>query len=78
MQVEVIDLNGKSRTHPIRRLRKATDKEMLALHFKLGPVLAERMQTFFPVVVHSTGEGRECIDILWIDHTAPTTDQHLL
>ena len=68
MQVEVTNLIGKKRTHPIRSLRKASDKEVLALHFKLGEVLTERMRTFFPVIVHSMGPHRECIDIIWLDH----------
>ena len=77
-QVEVTNLMGKKRTHPILSLRKATDKEMLAMHYKLGPVLTERMRTYFPVIVHSSGAERECIDIIWVDHNAPTPDQHLL
>ena len=36
------------------------------------------MQSFFPVVVHSTGHGKEVLDVLWIDHLAPTSDKFLL
>lgn len=78
MQVEMTNLLGKTRTHPIRSLRKASDKEVLSLHYKLGEVLTERMRTFFPVIVHSSGLDKECIDIVWIDHTAPINDKHLM
>ena len=36
------------------------------------------MRTFFPVIVHSSGIGRECIDIIWIDHQGKINDKHLL
>ena len=78
MQVEVMNLLDKTRTHPIRSLRKASDKEMLALHYKLGGALAERMRTFFPVIVHSTGPERLCIDIVWVDHQGLIKDKFLL
>mmetsp|Transcript_9789 Transcript_9789/g.12099 ORF Transcript_9789/g.12099 Transcript_9789/m.12099 type:complete len:84 (-) Transcript_9789:48-299(-) len=52
---------------------------MLAMHYKLGEALTERMRTFFPVIVHSSvGEERECIDIIWVDHNAETADKFLL
>jgi len=78
LQVEVTNLLGQKMVHPIRSLRKANDSEILAMHYKLGDVLAERMKTFFPVIVHSTGAEKDCIDIFWVDHQAPTLDKHLL
>lgn len=47
---------------------------MLAIYKEMGDTFTERMQTFYPVVVHSTGPEKDVIDILWIDHKAPTTD----
>ena len=78
MQVEVTSLTGKKRTHPIRSLRKCSDKEMLAIYSEIGDSLTERMQNFYPIVVHSTSAEKEVIEILWIDHSAATKDNYLL
>ena len=78
MQVEITNLVGRKRTHPIRSLRKCSDKEVLAIYETMGDQFSERMQTFFPVVVHSTGPEKEVIDVFWINHSAPSKDKFLL
>ena len=79
MQVEVINLLGqKTRVHPIKSLRKADDKELLDLHYKLGKSMSQRLKTFFPVIVHSTGLERDCIDIFWVDQKSETPDSMML
>ena len=68
--------------HPVHCLRKASDKEVIALHNRLGEVLTERMQNLFPVIVHSaTGsknekgeEFRDCLEIVWVDHKGQIPD----
>ena len=44
----------------------------------MGDEFGERMRTFFPVVVHSTGLEKEVIEIIWVDHNAPCKDKFLL
>ena len=70
LKIEMTNMLGQTRVHPVHCLRKASDKEVLALHNRLGEALTERMQTLFPVIVHSaTGELRDCLEIVWVDHS---------
>lgn len=86
LKVEMTNLLGHTRVHPVHCLRKASDKEVLALHSRLGETLTERLQTLFPVIVHSaTGsknekgeELRDCLEIVWVDHSGEIPDKNLL